>query len=116
MKRLILISCCLLLKEPLVITTYLINPESASEDVYVILGSGLDIKKAQNAVSKHQGVLPKIKGGGNSAKVCVKRASSALLVACLVFCLMLSGVPVKCLASVCPVASLPECLTVNNFI
>ena len=45
--------CCLLLKKTLVITTYLTNPESTSEDVYVILGSRLDIRKVQNSVSKH---------------------------------------------------------------
>ena len=72
--------------------------------------------EVQNAVSKYQGVLPKIKGGGNSVKVRVKRASSALIITCLVYSVMLCSVLVKCLVSVCPDVSLPGCLTVNNFI
>ena len=43
--------------------------------MYVILGSELELKKVQTAVSKHLGFLPEIRRGGNSAKVWVKTAS-----------------------------------------
>ena len=33
-----------------------------------MLDSELELKKAQTAVSKDLGILPKIRGGGNSAK------------------------------------------------
>ena len=82
----------------------------------MILSSGLEHKKVQTAVSEHLGIVPKIRVGGNSAKVWVKRASSAGTIACLVYSLMLRGFPVKCLVSVCPVVCLPGSLTVNNFI
>ena len=82
----------------------------------MILSSGLEYKKIQTAVSKHLGIVPKMRGGGNSAKVWAKRASSAGIIACLVYSVMLRGFPVKCLVSVCLVVSLPGSLTVNNFI
>ena len=40
--------------------------------------------KSSNAVSKHLGILPNIRRGGNNAKVYVKRASSAAIIVCLV--------------------------------
>ena len=35
----------------------------------MILGSELELKKVKFAESKHLGILPKTRGGGNSAKV-----------------------------------------------
>ena len=40
----------------------------------MILGSELGLKKVQTAVSKHLGILPKIRGGGKFAKFWVKTA------------------------------------------
>ena len=84
------------------------------------MSSGLEHKIVQTAVSKHLGIVPKIRGGCNSAKVWVRRASSAAAIVCLVYSVMLCGVPVKCFAYVCPVVcagfSLPGCLNVNKFI
>ena len=53
--------------------------------MYVILGSELELKKVQTAVSKHLGFLPKIRGGGNSAKVWVKTASLEGIIVFLVY-------------------------------
>ena len=36
--------------------------------MYVILGSELELKKVQTAVSKHLGFLPKIGGGGGGGE------------------------------------------------
>ena len=69
----------------------------------MILSSGLEHKKVQTALSKHLGIVPKIRGGSNSAKVWIKRASSAVIIFCLGYGVMLCGVPVKWLVSVCPV-------------
>ena len=61
----------------------------------MVLDSGLDLK-FQTAVSKHLEILPKIRGGGNSATVWVKTASSARIIVCLVYDVMQSGGSVKC--------------------
>ena len=53
--------------------------------MYVILGSELELKKVQTAVSKHLGFLPKILGGGNSTKVWVKTASLEGIIVFLVY-------------------------------
>ena len=44
--------------------------------------------RAQTAVSKHWGILPKIRKGGNNARVWVKTASSAAPILCLVYSAM----------------------------
>ena len=62
----------------------------------MVLGSGLDIKKVETVVSKRLGILLKIGGGGNSAKVCVKTASSAAVIVCLVYNVMWCGGSMKC--------------------
>ena len=58
--------------------------------MYVILGSELELKKVQTAVSKHLGFLPKIWGGGGggagkSTKVWVKTASLEGIIVFLVY-------------------------------
>ena len=53
--------------------------------MYVILGSELELKKVQTAVSKHLGFLQKIRGGGKSAKVGVKTASLEGIIVFLVY-------------------------------
>ena len=53
--------------------------------VYVIFCSGLELQKVQTAVSEHFEILPKIYGGGNSARVWVKTASSAAIIVFLVY-------------------------------
>ena len=62
----------------------------------MILSSESDIKKVETAVSKHLEILPKIKGGGNSATVLVKTTSSATVIVCLVYNVMWCGGSVKC--------------------
>ena len=63
----------------------------------MILSSELELKELQTAVSRHLGILPKIRGGGNNAKVWVKQPLLDLLV------------PVKYLFFVCLVTSLSGC-------
>ena len=46
----------------------------------MILGSQLELKKVHTAVSKHLGILPKNRAGGNSAKVWVKTISSETII------------------------------------
>ena len=62
----------------------------------MIICSGLELKKVQTAVSKHLGILPKIWGGGDSASMWVKIASSATVIAFLVYSVMWCGGSVKC--------------------
>ena len=62
----------------------------------MILCSRIELKKAQTTVSKHLGILPKIRGDGNSAKVLVKTASSATIIDCLVYSVMWRDGSVKC--------------------
>ena len=51
----------------------------------MVLGSELELKKVQTGVSKHLGILPKIRGEGNSAKVWVKTASFETKIVFLVY-------------------------------
>ena len=53
--------------------------------IYVILGSELELKNVQTAVSKHLGILRKIRGGGSSANVLVRTASSETKIVFLVY-------------------------------
>ena len=62
----------------------------------MILCSGLELKKVKIAVSKHLGILPIIRGGGNGARVWVKTAFPATIIVCLVYSVMQCGVSVKC--------------------
>ena len=62
----------------------------------MILGSELKFKKVQTAVSRHLAILPKISGGGNSARVWGKTASSATIIVYLVYNVMRCGGSVKC--------------------
>ena len=62
----------------------------------MIFCSGLEPKEVQTAVSEHFEILPKIWGGGNSARVWVKTASSAALIVFLVYSVMWCGAYVKC--------------------
>ena len=64
--------------------------------MYVIFCSGLELKKVQTAVSEHFEILPKIRGGVNSARVWVKTASSAAIFVFLVYSVMWCGAYVKC--------------------
>ena len=64
--------------------------------MYVIFCSGLELKKVQTAVSEHFEILPKIRGGVNSARVWVKTASSAAIIVFLVYSVMWCGAYVKC--------------------
>ena len=66
--------------------------------------SALDLKKVQAAVSKHVGIVPKNRGGGNNAKVWVKTASSATIIVFWVYSVMLCGGSVKCGGLYCGVA------------
>ena len=54
----------------------------------MILCSGLELKKVKTAISKQLGILPKIQGGSNSARVWVKTASSATIIVFLVYSVM----------------------------
>ena len=63
----------------------------------MILSSGLELKKVQTAISKHLGILPKIRVGGNSARVWVKTDSSATEIFSLVYTVMWCGGSVKCI-------------------
>ena len=60
------------------------------------MGSRLELKKVQTAVSKHLGILPKVRGGSNSARFWVKTASSATIIVSLVYSVMWCGGSVKC--------------------
>ena len=51
----------------------------------MVLGSPLELKKVETAVSKYLGIRPKITGKDNSAKVCVKTASSETIIVFFVF-------------------------------
>ena len=62
----------------------------------MIFCSGLELKKVQTAVSEHFEILPKIRGGVNSARVWVKTASSAAIIVFLVYSVMWCGAYVKC--------------------
>ena len=62
----------------------------------MIFCSGLELKKVQTAVSEHFKILPKIRGGVNSARVWVKTASSAAIFVFLVYRVMWCGAYVKC--------------------
>ena len=64
----------------------------------MILGTEAELKKVETAVSNRLGILPKTRGGSNSAKVVVKAASSETMIVYLVYwtCLECSG-SVKCL-------------------
>ena len=62
----------------------------------MIFCSGLELQKAQTAISEHFEILPKIHGGGNSARVWVKIASSAAIIVFLVYSVMWCGAYVKC--------------------
>ena len=68
----------------------------------MILGSELELRKIQTAIPKHLGILQKIRGGVNSAKVWVKTSSSETIIVFLVYWtgLQCAGF-VKCLFSVC---------------
>ena len=80
------------------------------EYTYVMLGSELELKKVHTAVSKHLGILRKIRGGGNSAKVWVKTASPETIIVFLVYwtCLECGG-SLKYLFFVCLIISLHGC-------
>ena len=62
----------------------------------MIFCSGLELKEFQTAVSEHFEILPKIWGGGNSARSWVKTASSAAIIVFLVYSVMWCGAYVKC--------------------
>ena len=62
----------------------------------MIFFSGLELKEVQTAVSEHFEILPKIWGGGNSARVWVKTASSVAIIVFLVYSVMWCGAYVKC--------------------
>ena len=64
--------------------------------MYVIFCSGLELKEVQTDVSKHLGIFPKIWGGSNSGRMWVKTASSATVIAFLVYSVMWCGGSVKC--------------------
>ena len=63
--------------------------------MYVIFCSGLELKKVQTAVSEHFEILSKIWGGGNSARLRVKTASSAAIFVFLVYSVMWCDAYVK---------------------
>ena len=73
-----------------------------AQHVFVILGSGLQLKKVQIVVSKRLRILPKIRGD-NSARGLVKIFSSASAIICLVYWTY----SIKCPSSICLVNSLP---------
>ena len=58
--------------------------------IYVILCSGLELKKCHTDVSKHLEILLNVSRGDNSLRVSGKTASSAAIIVCLV------GVSVNC--------------------
>ena len=62
----------------------------------MIFCSGLELQKAQTARSERFEILPKNHGGGNSARVWVKTASSAAIIFFLVYSVMWCGAYVKC--------------------
>ena len=74
----------------------------------MILGSELELKKVQTAVSKHLGILLKIRGRGNGAKVWINTASSETIIVLWLLDLHLCGSSVKYLFFVCLVISLPR--------
>ena len=42
-------------------------------------------QKVQTLISKHLGILPKIRGRGNKARILIKPAFSAAIIVCLVY-------------------------------
>ena len=54
----------------------------------MILCSGLELKKIQAVVSEHFEILPKIRVGGNSARVWVKTSSPEAIIVFLVYSVM----------------------------
>ena len=54
----------------------------------MIFCSGLELKEVQTAVSEQFEILLKIWGGGNSARLWVKTASSAAIIVFLVYSVM----------------------------
>ena len=64
--------------------------------MYVIFCSGLNFKEVQTAVSEHFEILPKLWGGGNSARFWFKTASSAAIIVFLVCSVMWCGAYMKC--------------------
>ena len=62
----------------------------------MIFCSVLELKEVHTAVSEHFEILSKIWGGGNSARVWVKTASSAAIIFFLVYSVMWCGAYVKC--------------------
>ena len=69
----------------------------------MIFSSGLEFKKLQNSVSKHLEILPKIREGGNSARILVKTASSVTIIGFLVYSVIWRG-SAKCDGLYCVVA------------
>ena len=54
------------------------------QHIYLILCSGLELKKCPTDVSKHLGILLNVWRGDNNAMVSVKTASSTAIIVCLV--------------------------------
>ena len=54
------------------------------QHIYVILCSGLELKKCPTDVSKQLGILLNVWGGDNNARVSVKTTSSTAIIVCLV--------------------------------
>ena len=52
--------------------------------MYVILYSGLELRKSHNDVSKHLRILLNFRTGGKNARASVKTASSAAIIVYLV--------------------------------
>ena len=65
---------------------------------------GLELQKVEISVSIQLGILPKIRGGGNSARVWVETASSATIIVFLVYSVMWCGGSAKCDGLYCGVA------------
>ena len=57
----------------------------------MILDSEPELKEVQTVVLKHLGTLPKIRGGGNSAKVWVSASSETVTVLVYWTCLVGGG-------------------------
>ena len=62
----------------------------------MIFCSGLELKEVQTVVSEHFEILLNIWGGGNSARLWAKKASSAAIIVFLVYSVMWCGANVKC--------------------
>ena len=61
----------------------------------MILDSEPELKEVQTVVLKHLGTLPKIRGGGNSAKVWVKAASSETVTVLVYWTCLVGGGSVR---------------------